>query len=132
LAKEQPFKEEVMSEPRYGAGDHELSHRADFPKAEPLGWKPFKPSESGPEARVQSDYGYDRLTQPARTIQPMREERSFWSKTSDEIRSWFGDRKAEARRTEDLAREYGVGAHDAPDDDDDVVWHGEGNLPPPR
>jgi hypothetical protein len=123
-----------MSAPtRYGAGDHEQIHRDTPPEREPLGWKPFKPSESGPEARVKSDYGYGRLEAGAPPA-AMREERSFWSRTSDEIRSWFGDRSAEARRTADLARAHGIdpNTRDPFDDEDDVVWHGDQNLPPPR
>ena len=121
-----------MSAPnRYGAGDHEQTRRGASPPDHDLGWKPFQPSQSGPESRVKSDYGYGRLE--ARP--PMaQEERSFWSRTSDEVRSWFGDRSAEARRTADLARSHGFDpeTRDPHDDEDDVVWHGERNLPPPR
>ena len=118
----------------YGAGDHEQTHRDTPPAAEPLGWKPFKPSESGPESRVKGDYGYGRLEDGGPPVAAMHEERTFWSRTSDEVRSWFGDRGAEARRTSDLARAHGIDpeSRDPHDDDDDVVWHGEQNLPPPR
>lgn len=123
-----------MSTPtRYGAGDHEQTHREAPKTAESSGWKPFKPSESGPESRVKSDYGYGRL-EPGDSPPAMQEERNFWSRTSDEIRSWFGDRHAEERRTADLARAHGFDptTRDPHDDEDDVVWHGERNLPPPR
>jgi hypothetical protein len=124
-----------MADPsRYGAGDYELTHRDPPPTSEPLGWKPFRPSESGPEARSQAAYGYSHMGAAAEPdqIAPLREERSFWSRTRDEIRSWFGDRDAEARRTADVARSHGIEAVDPHDDDDDVVWHGQSNLPPPR
>jgi hypothetical protein len=115
---------------RYGAGDYEQSNRLTPASPEPRSWKPFQPSETGPEARVKSDYGFDRVRagRPA-----MRLERSFWSRTRDEVRSWFGDRNAEARRTADLELAHGVDweARDPHDDDDDVVWHGDRNLPPP-
>ena len=43
-------------------------------------------------------------------------------------------RTSEARRTADVARAHGFDpeARDPHDDEDDVVWHGERNLPPPR
>lgn len=123
----------MSTPPRYGAGDHDLTHRETPQTQESVGWKPFKPSESGPESRVKSDYGYGRLEAEAPARRPP-EERSFWSRTTDEIRSWFGDLHAEERRTADLARAHGFdpSSRDPHHDEDDVVWHGDQNLPPPR
>ncbi len=121
-----------MSAPnRYGAGDHEQTQRDGAPPTQGEGWKPFRPSESGPETRAKSAYGFERLHS---TPGAMAEERSFWSRTRDEVRSWFGDHGAEARRTADVARAHGFDpeTRDPHDDEDDVVWHGERNLPPPR
>lgn len=89
---------------RYGAPS-QFDSGAPRYRASERGREAYGPRGNYSGQREREDWDYPRASQPRSLDSYNYDERSFFERAGDEVRSWFGDEEAERRRERDMRQD---------------------------